>query len=444
RDTLFSFTQNALELAIIADMNVITDEFLSLKLEGMMVTEDVFCAFMVDDPDGIDNSGRRINELSALLSRNGISIFYLSTRITDFILVKEKRIRSVLPAIRSLFSLSVDSDCDISSGYHSRGFSSESEQGSFPGSSFTSMNSFLHRPSSPSSSRFQSLHYQYPTQNGSYIASSFQNQQQQQQYGSSLGSSYSRPSPGITIPFGRRPNYAYYHHSSSRVGSGGFSGAPGRQNSDSDTSSLDGLNGTESGAGKGGKSSGGSGTIGNGYGVMSDSYSQSSFTHHHHNQQYSNREHQQRGRQNSIAESSFGEGIGRYFPKRHHHHGPSSYDSLDSIPNQATPNVGTRSVSANDNIMFPLLTPINNSFPSFGSFPSLGLMQETLEEQEEREAKIKEQIRKSCPRSVTDDKLIMAGLSLDYQSEWAVTLLKVFFYPEELPGLSRQEKALLT
>lgn len=53
RDTLFSFTQNALELNIVANVEVIANDFMSLHLEGMKVSEDVFCAFMVDDPDGI-------------------------------------------------------------------------------------------------------------------------------------------------------------------------------------------------------------------------------------------------------------------------------------------------------------------------------------------------------------------------------------------------------
>lgn len=53
RDCLFSFTQNALELAVVADVDVVAQDFLSLNLEGLMVTDDVFCAFMVDDPDGI-------------------------------------------------------------------------------------------------------------------------------------------------------------------------------------------------------------------------------------------------------------------------------------------------------------------------------------------------------------------------------------------------------
>ncbi|KAF9356790.1 GATS protein-like 3 [Mortierella sp. AD094] len=385
-----------------------------------MVTEDVFCALMVDDPDGIDNSGRRINELSAILSRNGISIFYVSTRITDFILVKEKRIKLVLPTIRSLFSLSVDSDCDISS--NSRGFTTESEQGSYPGSSFTSMNSFLHTPSSPA--RGYSAHFQFPSsqyQNGSYTSPSYyQNQQQQQaayQYGTSISSSY-KPSIGISIPFGRRPSYGSSFSGAPRTS---FFGGLGRLHSDSDTSSTDGING--------GTGSGNGNT-----------------------QSHANRQDHRR-RQNSLADSSFGDGIGRYFPKRHGP-GSSSYDSMDNLSGPTTLDTNlhnttgfpgremkSSSVTQNDSISFPPLTPLAGSFPVFGSFPSLGLMQETIEEQEERETTIKEQIRKSCPRSVIDDRLILAGLAPDYQAEWAVTLIKVLFYPEQLSGFSSDAKS---
>ncbi|KAI7824864.1 hypothetical protein BC939DRAFT_449455 [Gamsiella multidivaricata] len=380
-----------------------------------------------------DNSGRRINELSALLSRHGISIFYLSTRITDFVLVKEKRLKSVLPTIRALFSLSVDSECDLSS----RGFTSESEQGSYPGSSFTSMNSFLHTPSSPS--RVQSVHYQYPNHNGSYT-SSYQ-QPLPGFYGSSFSNSCGKPSTEISIPFDRRPNYGYGHYAGPPPRGNSFFGAPGRQNSDSDSSSTkEGKEGTD-------------GDGGSGHSMTSPSGS-----HMHHSSK-------QRGRQPSLPESSFGEGIGRYFPKRRPH--GSSYDSFDSLSNPITGDGFMGSMNAasgmenslhiqttfrgrdvkgavgtgENPIMFPPLTPISGSYPTFGSFQSMGLMQETSEEQDEREANIKEQIRKSCPRSVIDDKLFLAGLSLDYQNEWAVTLLKVLFYPEELPGPLSNSKA---
>ncbi|KAG0031505.1 hypothetical protein BGZ82_006952 [Podila clonocystis] len=297
RDCLFSFTQNALELAVVADVNVVAQDFLSLNLEGLMVTDDVFCAFMVDDPDGIGNSGRRINELSALLSRNGISIFYISTHVTDFILVKEKRLR---------------------------------------------------------------LH------------------------------------------------------------------------SESDSSSMDGVG------------------FGTSLNTMSTSVSQSHLA-----------SRGQQGRQPSLAESSFGDGIGRYFPKRH----PigSSAESFDNVGDESIPapsvsdnnlhtayrintsvsRDGTIRGSGDGEVTTPMtpMTPSANSLPGFGFFPSLGLMHETLEEQEEREADTKDKIRRSCPRSVIDDKLILTGLSLDYQAQWAVTLLKVLFYPEELPGYSGEKRS---
>ncbi|KAG0300103.1 GATS protein-like 3, partial [Linnemannia gamsii] len=452
RETLFSFTQNALELNIVANVEVIANDFMSLQLEGMKVSEDVFCAFMVDDPDGIDNSGRRINELSALLSRNGISIFYLSTRITDLILVKEKRLKLVLPTIRSIFSLSVDSDCDLSSSTRGEEYS---DQGSFPGSSFTSMNSFLHTPSSPSSTRIQSVHYQYqpPSHGGNSFSPAhhqyYQQQQQQQHnpqpspssafFGSSFGNSFTKPSPGISIPFGRRSSSNYGHYAStSSMAIGGAGGPRGRyrtrQQSDSDSSLMDGLGHHNHG------------------GTMSTSYSQS--------QLYQRNQH---GRQSSIAESSFGDGIGRFFPKKHAQ--GSSIDSMDSMGHAMVnempapvnsdnslhlsfSGLNRRAVaaggpdSAGSSTSFHPLTPSGTSFPAFGSIPSfVGLMQETLEEQEERESNIKEKIRRSCPRSVIDDKLMLAGLTPEYQAEWAVTLIKVLFYPDQLPGFSSDSKS---
>ncbi|KAG0004335.1 GATS protein-like 3 [Modicella reniformis] len=426
-------TENSLELAIVADANVIADDFMSLRLEGVTVTEDVFCAFMVDDPDGIDNSGRRINELSALLSRNGISIFYLSTRITDFILVKEKRLKSVLPTIRSIFSLSVDSDCDLSSNISHGEFNSGSEQGSYPGSSFTSMNSFLHTPSSPS--RYQhNQHNQYPNHNDSYTSvyqnSSYQHNQQQEPYhGTNFSSSY-KPSSGISIPFGRQPSYGNF-----AAPRRGFFSTSGRLHSDSDSSSIDNING---GPGPGGEA---------GQGMISSSHSRSQLS-----MRYQHR------RQSSTADSSFGERIGRYFHRRYPH--GSSYDSFDGILGPVSDGkdeneapqlyVRTSLFQAKDtrrgseSFIFPPLTPSGGSFPGLGSLPSFGLILETQEEQEDRETRIKEQMRKSCPRSVIDDRLILASLAPEDQAEWAVTLLKVLFYPEQLPGFSSSKSRFIS
>lgn len=133
----------------------------------------------------------------------------------------------------------------------------------------------------------------------------------------------------------------------------------------------------------------------------------------------------QRRRQGSIADSSFGDSIGRYFPKRHHPHG-SSYDSLDSLLNPVGEGQGEGDIplrvrtsrlakgtrSGSEGFLFPPLAPSGGSFPGIGSLSSFGLMQESQEGQEEREIRIKEQMRKSCPKSVIDDKLILAGLAL--------------------------------
>lgn len=193
----------------------------------------------------------------------------------------------------------------------------------------------------------------------------------------------------------------------------------GRLQSDSDSSSMDGVNG---GPGPGAEA---------GQGMA--------FANHGHSQLYMRN---QRRRQSSIADSSLSEGIGRYFPKR------GSYDSLDSFLGTAakdggelplhtqTPFQAKDTKSGSESFLFPPLTPSGSSFPGLGSFPSLGPMQETLEEHEEHGIRIKEQMRKSCPRSVIDDKLILAGLAPDNREEWAVTLLKVLFYPEQLPGFS--------
>ncbi|KAJ3090512.1 hypothetical protein HK102_003477, partial [Quaeritorhiza haematococci] len=72
-DTFFSYTENSLEVSIVAD---------------------------IDDEDGLDNSGKRINELSAPLARAGISIFYLSTYQTDFIFFKERRLSLVISTLQ--------------------------------------------------------------------------------------------------------------------------------------------------------------------------------------------------------------------------------------------------------------------------------------------------------------------------------------------------------
>ncbi|KAF9160137.1 GATS protein-like 3 [Actinomortierella ambigua] len=585
----------------------------------MTVTDDVFCAFLVEDIEGIDNSGRRINELSALLSRNGVSIFYLSTYQADFILCKEKRLELVLPTIRSIFALYFDSDCESSiAAAHGRqgSISGQSDiMGSFPGSSFTSINSFLHTPSSPAryAPHFQyyhpsqpadrysfstttsssthpfaqihaipqsplsaaahpppSSHYPYPawssgsTTSSGMTAAAVPGATGTAAYlGSSIGSSYTRPSVGISIPFGRRESLTWGGFSSAAAGASTAAGAGAgagyhhnphprrarRQHSESESSTT------------------GDGLSQGGFSVQSNA-SQFMFSYR-----------SNQGRQNSIT-SSFGDsGIGRYYPTRHHPHGSSSIDSLEStavigpsgpIPmnggrrrresrpglsnghgggggglidrgsesagsssgdvfshhshgrrsplsvgsgggggeNRGGSTTPARTTSDNSINMFPLTdireetsasssitnTAENSStmtratttttiaaptsistgstailsseeegggggtrspYPwsatggsmppfSFLSASSLSLMNETQEELEDREAKIKAKVRQTCPRAVMDEKLVLAGLSMDYEDQWAVPLLKVLFYPETLSGLPQQKSRFVS
>ncbi|KAJ3330728.1 GATS protein-like 3 [Blyttiomyces sp. JEL0837] len=64
------------------------------------MAEDPFRALQIDSNQGLETSGKRINDLSGPLAKAGISIFYLSTYHTDFIFVKEKRVPLVIQTLR--------------------------------------------------------------------------------------------------------------------------------------------------------------------------------------------------------------------------------------------------------------------------------------------------------------------------------------------------------
>ncbi len=86
----FSYTENSLEVSIIADMETCQNDFHFYTNEmcpGFQICPDPFFALQIDNEDGIDSSGKRISELSQTLAGAGISIFYLSTYQTDFIFV---------------------------------------------------------------------------------------------------------------------------------------------------------------------------------------------------------------------------------------------------------------------------------------------------------------------------------------------------------------------
>ncbi|OUM59234.1 hypothetical protein PIROE2DRAFT_47266, partial [Piromyces sp. E2] len=102
----FSYTENSMEISIIADVETIEKDFPknnSPICPGLCICEDPFRALQIDNEYGLEMSGKRINDLSAPLAQAGISIFYLSTYQTDFIFVKEKRIPLVVSVLKKSF-----------------------------------------------------------------------------------------------------------------------------------------------------------------------------------------------------------------------------------------------------------------------------------------------------------------------------------------------------
>ncbi|RUS23771.1 hypothetical protein BC938DRAFT_474648 [Jimgerdemannia flammicorona] len=105
----FSITENQLEVTIIVDKDSANDDFAPLipLCPGMVISDHVFTALQVDDDYGMEYSGRRIHDLSAALTEASISILYISTYQTDFILVKEKRLPLVIATLEQAnFSVS--------------------------------------------------------------------------------------------------------------------------------------------------------------------------------------------------------------------------------------------------------------------------------------------------------------------------------------------------
>ncbi|CAJ0635131.1 5916_t:CDS:2 [Entrophospora sp. SA101] len=85
--TLFSLTENDLEVSIITSAESIERDFIRLKQDypSIEITDDAFRALILENEESLDDSGKRINDLSALLSHVKISIFYLSTYQEDFL-----------------------------------------------------------------------------------------------------------------------------------------------------------------------------------------------------------------------------------------------------------------------------------------------------------------------------------------------------------------------
>ncbi|KAI9317594.1 hypothetical protein BX666DRAFT_2112010 [Dichotomocladium elegans] len=100
-DYFFSFTENAYEVSIVANQRVIECDVLPhlSMFPDIKTSPDVFRVFQVDDPNGQDASGKRISDLSEPLARGKFSIFYMSTYQTDFVLIKERRVREAAEAL---------------------------------------------------------------------------------------------------------------------------------------------------------------------------------------------------------------------------------------------------------------------------------------------------------------------------------------------------------
>ncbi|KAI8087312.1 hypothetical protein BDF21DRAFT_443474 [Thamnidium elegans] len=100
----FSFTENAYEISIVASKEVIDNDFIPCLImsqcEDLRSSNDIFRVLQVDDEGGQDTSGKRISDLSGPLASGKFSIFYMSTYQTDFVLIKERRLRQAVQLLQ--------------------------------------------------------------------------------------------------------------------------------------------------------------------------------------------------------------------------------------------------------------------------------------------------------------------------------------------------------
>ncbi|KAJ3158855.1 hypothetical protein HDU86_002543 [Geranomyces michiganensis] len=99
-DRFFSYTENHLEVSIIADVETIARDFASIPCAGMLICPDPFRALQIDG-GVLDNSAERINEISRPLAMAGVSILYCSTYQTDYVFVKERRMPLVISTLQA-------------------------------------------------------------------------------------------------------------------------------------------------------------------------------------------------------------------------------------------------------------------------------------------------------------------------------------------------------
>ncbi|CEP15611.1 hypothetical protein [Parasitella parasitica] len=100
----FSFTENAYEISIVASKQIIENDFVpSLSMaqcHDMSSSSDSYRVLQVDDEGGQDSSGKRISDLSGPLAQGKFSIFYMSTYQTDFVLVKERKLKQAVQLLQ--------------------------------------------------------------------------------------------------------------------------------------------------------------------------------------------------------------------------------------------------------------------------------------------------------------------------------------------------------
>ncbi|KAK9893925.1 hypothetical protein P389DRAFT_174849 [Cystobasidium minutum MCA 4210] len=127
-DPFFSLTLNAVELSIFADASLVDKVFLSDRSVAgglgsanaaqdidespeVEVSEDLWIALQVEghEDDG-ETSGIRLRDISAPLAAAGISILFLSTYISDFLLIKRHRLELVISILERENFMSTDQD----------------------------------------------------------------------------------------------------------------------------------------------------------------------------------------------------------------------------------------------------------------------------------------------------------------------------------------------
>ncbi|KAI9258009.1 hypothetical protein BDA99DRAFT_514989 [Phascolomyces articulosus] len=116
-DYFFSFTENSYEISVAANASIIDQDLLPFltSCPDMGTSPDVFRVLQVDDAGGQDASGKRISDLSEPLAQGKFSIFYMSTYQTDFVLVKERRMKQ---AVQVLLDHGFEFDQDSLDMYH--------------------------------------------------------------------------------------------------------------------------------------------------------------------------------------------------------------------------------------------------------------------------------------------------------------------------------------